>query len=280
MTHSDWGDWLVREIEDADPDGVAVWYLGCNGFVLKGSAGTTLLVDPYVGLGDPPRTVRMIPVPFDPADVTEADAVLVTHEHTDHVHGPSQAPILAGTGASLYGPDDSIAVAREVEAWTDEWDVSDDQFEAVSEGDRFEVGEFTVSVEAANDPDATHPVAYVVEHDAGTFFHGGDTKPADSFPAVAERYDVDLGVLAFGTVGMVTDGETGESTRTKWYSDENQVIEAANALEIDRLLPSHWDMWKGLTADPTTLHHHAASFEYPRELEIAEIGDRVDLRDE
>jgi L-ascorbate 6-phosphate lactonase len=79
---------------------------------------------------------------------------------------------------------------------------------------------------------------------------------------------------------MVTDGETGESTRTKWYSDENQVIEAANALEIDRLLPSHWDMWKGLTADPTTLHHHAASFEYPRELEIAEIGDRVDLRDE
>ena len=141
-------------------------------------------------------------------------------------------------------------------------------------------GEFTVSVEAANDPDATHPVAYVVEHDAGTFFHGGDTKPADSFPAVAERYDVDLGVLAFGTVGMVTDGETGESTRTKWYSDENQVIEAANALEIDRLLPSHWDMWKGLTADPTTLHHHAASFEYPRELEIAEIGDRVDLRDE
>jgi L-ascorbate 6-phosphate lactonase len=277
MTQSDWGDWLVREFEDADPDGVAVWYLGCNGFVLKGSGGTTLLVDPYVGLGDPPRTVRMIPVPFDPADVTEADGVLVTHEHTDHVHGPSQAPILAGTGASLYGPDDSIAVAREAEAWTDEWDVSDDQFEEVAEGDSFEVGEFTVSVEAANDPDATHPVAYVVEHDAGTFFHGGDTKPAESFPDVAGRYDVDLGVLAFGTVGMVPDGETGEPTRTKWYSDENEVVEAANALELDRLLPSHWDMWKGLTADPTVLHHHAASFEHPRELEVVEIGDRVDL---
>jgi L-ascorbate 6-phosphate lactonase len=276
MIESDWGDWLVRDIEAAEPEGVAVWYLGCNGFVLKGSGGTTVFVDPYVGLGDPPRTVRMIPVPFDPADVSEADAVLATHEHTDHVHGPSQAPILAGTGASLYAPDDSLAVARE-EGWTEEWGVSDDQFEEVAEGDTFAVGEFTVSVEAANDPDATHPVAYVFEHEAGTVFHGGDTKPADSFADVADRYDVDLGVLAFGTVGMVPDGETGEPTRTRWYSDENQVIEAANALEIDRLLPSHFDMWKGLTADPTALHRHAASFEYPRTLEVVEIGDRVDL---
>ena len=67
--HSDWGDWLPRAVEDADPDGVAIWYLGCNGFVLKGSEGTTVFVDPYLGTGDPPRTVRMVPVPFDPTDV-------------------------------------------------------------------------------------------------------------------------------------------------------------------------------------------------------------------
>jgi L-ascorbate 6-phosphate lactonase len=36
-------------------------------------------------------------------------------------------------------------------------------------------------------------------------------------------------------------------------------------------------MWKGMTADPTGLHHHAASFAYPEHLEIVEIGDRVDL---
>ena len=35
MTRSDWGDWLVCEIEDSAPDGVAIWYLGCNGFVLN-----------------------------------------------------------------------------------------------------------------------------------------------------------------------------------------------------------------------------------------------------
>ncbi len=36
-------------------------------------------------------------------------------------------------------------------------------------------------------------------------------------------------------------------------------------------------MWKGLTADPTVLHHHAKSFAYPERLEIIEIGDRVEL---
>jgi L-ascorbate 6-phosphate lactonase len=219
----------------------------------------------------------MVPVPFDPDDVREMDAILATHEHIDHVHGPSQAPILANTGATLYGPDDAVAVAREEEAWTDNWDVTDDQLTVVEEGETFEVGEFTVQVEPSYDPDSTHPVTYVVEHSSGTFFHGGDTKPAEEFTDVGARYDIDLGVLAFGSEGMIPDKETGEGVHTKWYSNENELVRAANDLRLTRCLPSHWDMWKGMTADPTVLHNHAASFDYPNQLEIVEIGDRVDL---
>ncbi|EMA10015.1 hypothetical protein [Haloarcula marismortui] len=29
------GEWLVSGIEQSDPVGVAIWYLGCNGFVLQ-----------------------------------------------------------------------------------------------------------------------------------------------------------------------------------------------------------------------------------------------------
>jgi hypothetical protein len=117
LGESDWGDWLPAAVADADPDTVAIWYLGCNGVVLKGSGGTTLLIDPYLGTGDPPRTIRMIPIPFDPSDIEAADAVLATHEHSDHVHGPTQAPILASTGADYYAPDASMAVV-EREMWT------------------------------------------------------------------------------------------------------------------------------------------------------------------
>ena len=275
MTDSDWDDWLVRAIEDASPDGVAVWYLGCNGFVLKASDGTTVFVDPYLGTGDPPRTVRMIPVPFDPDDVREADAIFGTHEHTDHVDGESQAPILAGTNADYYTTDSGHDVVRE-EGWLRNYAVTDEQLHEVEEGDTVEVGSFDVHVEPANDPDAVHPVSLVFEHDAGTFFHGGDARPG-AFEPVGEAYDIDLGALAFGTVGNIDDKETGEPVRTRWYNDENQIIEAANELQLDRLVPSHWDMWKGMTTEPTVLHNHAASFEYPRVLQIVEIGDRIDV---
>jgi L-ascorbate 6-phosphate lactonase len=273
--HSDWGDWLPRAIAAADPDGVACWYLGCNGIALKSAGGTTVFIDPYLGTGDPPRTVRMIPVPFEPGDVQAADAVLATHEHTDHVHGPSQAPIVADTDATFYGPGASVDVVDE-EEWVDNWDVAADDVETVAEGDTFAVGDLEITVGPANDPDADEPVSYVIEHDAGTFVHGGDARPG-AFGEIGAEVDVDVAVLAFGTVGMLPDKATGEPTETKWYNDENMLIEAAGELGVDRLVPTHWDMWRGLTADPTALHHHASSFEHPRELEIVEIGDRFDL---
>jgi len=275
MVRSDWDDWLPTVIANTDPEGVAIWYLGCNGFVLKDDDGTVVFIDPYLGTGNPPRTVRMIPVPFDPDDVRTADAILATHEHLDHVHGPSQAPILAGTGATFHAPEASMAVTDE-EGWTENWEVGDDQLSTVAVGDTFEVGGFTIHVEPANDPDAQQPVSYVIEHEAGTFFHGGDARPG-TFEPVGERYDIDLGALAFGSVGMVREAMGEEPTRTRWYSDENGIVEAANELRLDALLPSHWDMWKGLTADPTALYDHVRSFPYPKRLHVVEIGDRTDL---
>ncbi|PSP82056.1 MBL fold metallo-hydrolase [Halobacteriales archaeon QS_4_69_225] len=272
--HSDWGAWLPEAIADADPDGVRLWYLGCNGLVLKAADGTTVFVDPYLGTGDPPRTVRMIPVPFDPADVAAADAVFATHEHTDHVHGPSQAPILEGTDAAFYGPSASVAAAR---AWPDDYDVDADALLEVAEGETVAVGSFDVHVEPARDPDADHPVAYVFEHDAGTVFHGGDARPSEAFDDVGDRHDLDLGVVAFGSAGMIPDKESREPTHTEWYADENAAAEAAAQLELDRLVPTHWDMWKGLTADPTALRPHVRSYDYPERLELLEIGDSIAL---
>ncbi|MFB6297854.1 MAG: MBL fold metallo-hydrolase [Salinirussus sp.] len=273
--HSDWGDWLPRAVAEAEPAGLSCWYLGCNGFVLKSSSGTVVAIDPYLGTGDPPRTVRMIPVPFDPTDLADVDAVLATHEHVDHVHGPSQAPILADTGAGFYAPAASIDKVRD-EGWLEEYDVAAGQLERVEAGDAVRIGDLTVRVRPAHDPDAVDPVSYLVEHQSGTFFHAGDAR-AGGFGDTGARFDIDLGAVAFGSVGMIPDSETGEPTRTRWYNDENGIIEAATELQVDRLVPTHWDMWRGMTADPSALHDHARSFEYPERIEIVEIGDRIEL---
>jgi len=268
--HSDWGDWLPREIADADPDGAVAWYLGCNGFALKAAEGTTLFVDPYLGTGDPPRTIRMVPVPFHPRDVAAATAVLATHEHTDHTHGPSQAPILAETGAEFVAPPASAEKATE---WLEGWDLLADQLVTVTPGETVDVGAFTVHVEGAHDPDAVDAVSYVVEHEAGTFFHAGDSNPTDEFRAVGQQYDIDVGAVAFGTQGPVPPG--GEIK--KWYCNGDELAAVARALELDAVVPTHWDMWKRLTADPAAIHDHVRGFEYPRSVAILEAGDSIEL---
>jgi len=272
---SDWGEWLPQAMRNTTPDELALWHLGCTGIALKASDGTTLFVDPYLGTGDPPRTVRMIPVPFAPEDVHRADAVLATHEHTDHVHGPSQAPLLED-GGTFYGPDSALAVARDEEVWTEYWDVSPDQFSVVTVGDTLEVGPYTVHVESAADPHADNAVSYVIEHGDTTLFHGGDSHVADEFEAIGARYDVDVALLAFGSVGRIYRPDEGFQ-RNHWYMGHDAVVEAANLLQAECLIPTHYDMWKGFEASPTALVDTARSLPFPHDIEAMSIGDRLNI---
>lgn len=272
MIESTWEDWFVSdEIEGTDPDGLSIWYLGCNGFALR-TAEATVYIDPYFGNGDPPWTIRMIPVPMDPADATMCDAVLVTHEHLDHMHEPSYRPFVENCGATVCAP----GASYESPDYEPEHELSDDQKEVVEEGDTLHIGDLTIHVRGGNDPDAIEEVSYVIEHESGTYFNSGDSRPTEELYDIGEEFDIDVGSLTFGTVGRIHHHDEGETRVERWYSDENDVIEMANALQLDRLLPCHYDMWKGVRGDPTSLHRHAASFEYPKSIEPVQVGDRVD----
>ncbi|MFB6253740.1 MAG: MBL fold metallo-hydrolase [Halobacteriaceae archaeon] len=273
MIHSNWDTWFIQdEVESTKPESVSVWYLGCNGFILR-SPNTTIYIDPYFANGNPPRTIRMIPVPMNPADASLCDAVLVTHEHIDHMHPPSYRPLVNDLNATLYAP----SAAYKNPDYDGEMLVPNEQKRVIEASDTFSVGDFTVHARGANDPDAIEPVSYVIEHDSGTFFHAGDSRPADEFEETGREFDIDLGVLAFGSVGNIYKPAADEVSRTKWYMDENQIIEAANQLKLHRLLPSHYDMWRGVGADPKVLSEHAASYAYPKIIEPATIGDRFRL---
>lgn len=271
MVHSTWGTWFVDdEVEAATDPGLSVWYLGCNGFVLR-TPETTVYIDPYFADGDPPNLVRMIPVPMNPADASQCDAVLVTHEHIDHMHPPSFKPFVSDLNADVYAPEASYEQADYDGPVT----VPSAPSNTVSVGDSFTIGDLEIHVREANDPDAIEPVTYVIEHESGTFFHAGDSRPSEAFSAIGEEFDIDLGVLALGSVGNVYYPEDDETRLTKWYMDENQVIKAANDLRLTRLFPSHWDVWRGVGADPKALHEHAATHQYPRTVEVGAVGDRL-----
>ena len=272
MITSTWSDWFVREeIEGADPSGMSVWFLGCNGFVVR-TAETTLYVDPYFGTGEHRRyAIRMCPVPMDPTDATKCDAVLATHEHTDHLHPPSFEPLLS-TGANLYGPPTALDTLSEEAGGPPQT-----QYRRVVPDNKLTIGDISVYVRGATDPDSHQPVSYVFEHEDEVFFHGGDSRPTHTFDDIGREFDIDLGALAFGSIGHVYNAKTDSSKPEHWYMDENAVIKAANQLRLTRLFPTHWNMWKGLEADPSGLTRHATTFSYPKVVEIGSVGDRYNV---
>jgi L-ascorbate metabolism protein UlaG (beta-lactamase superfamily) len=122
-----------------------------------------LLVETDVRLLVDPGTMS------DFAALTDLDAVLVTHQHADHLDTARLAALLAANpGARLVVDPDSVA---EVEAVAG--------FEVARPGDRLTVGGTTVDVHGGIHASVYGPIpgcannAYLV--DDGAFFHPGDS---------------------------------------------------------------------------------------------------------
>jgi len=72
----------MNEVELVDR-ALASWGLGQVGVAIKGPTGV-LYVDPYLtdSDGEGGRLERSFPPPLEPEEVTNASAVLLTHDHT------------------------------------------------------------------------------------------------------------------------------------------------------------------------------------------------------
>ena len=122
-----------------------------------------------VMFSSPTSTVIVDPGAFGyPDEVNTADAVLVTHDHFDHVDLPSLTTSLAtNEKLAVYSPTPL------------ELGEHSDRVTVVSEGDRFTVGDIDVEVvgkyqaTASIDDDAIPNVGYLI---AGTVLHPGDQR--------------------------------------------------------------------------------------------------------
>lgn len=101
---------LARAIKETEVPkaSVAIFWLVQASFVLKGSDGTTLAIDPYFSGG----ARRLLPPPFPAADL-DVDAVLFTHDHLDHYDPHAVPEIAAAAPHTIFvGPDSCLELAR------------------------------------------------------------------------------------------------------------------------------------------------------------------------
>jgi L-ascorbate metabolism protein UlaG (beta-lactamase superfamily) len=253
-----WPRTFLDEVERSLEDGAPVlWALGGPSFVLR-TPETTVWIDPYFS-GTPddavPGAFRATAIPIKPDEVRLADIVISTHDHIDHCHEGTLLPLLGNTNAVCVAPKSSAKLMRS-------WGIADDRIRQVKPGDTVDFRDLQLSVHASYDPNEPHAVTFVASVGETTLFISGDTSHGPALAEIAETYELDYALLAFG--------------RT-WYMDEAQLLEAASTLRPGTLLPFHWEFWRNHTGDIAKLFELYFRDRPRFELKMLLVGDSLRL---
>jgi L-ascorbate 6-phosphate lactonase len=240
---------LIGRIDALEVGGssLAFWGLGQVGVAIKGPTGV-IYVDPYLtdsdgAGGSLPRT---FPPPLSPDEVTNVSAVLLTHDHIDHTDPDTVLPIAqASPEARFVAPftsRDTLVTAG----------LDADRIVVPTVGEQLEVAGARVTAvpsahtELEHDPERGYPyLGYVIEWNGVTVYHAGDTVVYDGLIETLSAWPIDVALIpingrdyfrtARGIIGNTDFREAAELTET---------------LDFGLIVPTHYDLISGNTADP------------------------------
>lgn len=245
------GQALVDDIEAADPgDGVAVWWLGQSGFLLKSAAGRVLF-DPYLSDAltekyaqtDKPH-VRMTALAVEPGALRGVDLITSTHNHTDHLDAQTLGPLLrANPGARLVIPEANRAFVAE------RLGIDPARPLGMTDGESLRVGAVEVhAVPAAHNTierDAEgrcRCLGYVVRLGGVTVYHSGDTLRYNGMTDLLKPLRVDLALLP------INGNRPERRVAGNLFGDE--AAQLAHDIDARLVVPCHYDMFAFNTEPP------------------------------
>jgi len=148
----------------------------------------------------PSKTLVIDPVDIRARSFPNADAVLITHEHYDHLDPRLIAEIQKATKCVIIA--DPASTQRLKHA------IPTEKLQQIRPGEEIKVGEVSVKAEKCNHP-AAEPVTYIITSEDGVkIFHTADSLPYPELAEIGEKEKFDV---VFCTVGIApgTSPDTG-----------------------------------------------------------------------
>ncbi len=234
---------LIEEIGNVSaPDGgLTLWWLGQASVALR-IGDAVIYIDPFLS----ESAQRLVPPPCSGDDVTNADLILLTHGHSDHLDAAA-LPLIAtaSPGATIVAP--RPLVPRVAALVGDAGRILPAEA-GVPIGWR---GLRIVPIIAKHEAFDMHPhlgypyLGYVLLGRNIGLYHAGDTVPYEGLVDSLARLPVDLALLPI-------NGRDYFRTQrgTAGNMDSREAAELASLLNVDTAIPIHYGMFAGNTASP------------------------------
>ncbi len=263
---------LIGRIEALEVGGrsLAFWGLGQVGVAIKGPPGV-VYVDPYLtdSDGEGGSLPRIFPPPLAPAEVTNASTVLLTHAHVDHTDPGTVLPLSEAAPESRFvAPFTSRDTL--VEAGLDA-----DRIVVPEVGEPFEVSGATVTAvpsahtELEYDAERGYPyLGYVIEWNDVTVYHAGDTVVYDGLIETLSAWVIDVAFVPINgrDYFRTSRGIIGNT-------DYRETAELAETLDVALIVPTHYDLIEGNTADPGHFVSHLYGLNHMRRHKLLRPGE-------
>lgn len=222
-------------------DALGIWWIGQSGFIVRG-AGVTTYIDPYLN----PSPRRLVPPPLRPEQVGNADLVLCTHDHDDHVD-PIALP-----GIATASPQAKILVPGVAKDKVIGLGIPAPQIVVPPVDEPVAFGPLTVTaIPAAHEaldytPERGYPyLGYVVRLNGVTLYHAGDCTMYEGLTERLKLHRPDVVLLPI-------NGRDWKRTHKSIIGNMTYREAADLAVEVgaDLMIPMHYGMFAHNTEHP------------------------------
>jgi L-ascorbate metabolism protein UlaG (beta-lactamase superfamily) len=169
----------------------------------------------YAGilLKTPTKTLAIDPVDVKPKALQNVDAILITHEHYDHLDPRLIIEIQKETNCTIIA--DSASTKKLQHA------LPSDKLTEVKPGAEIKIGEVSVKAEKSNHP-AQAPVTYIItSEDQVKVYHTADSLP---FPELAKLGQKEKFDVVFCTVGIAPGATPQTGFEIAWLTKPQVAV--------------------------------------------------------